>query len=264
MRSLGLCALAVLLGGCPPGYVRDEATISDYSLPSDAAVLAQKAEEKFQEGDRIAMTDALVILKKLVSLDPGKYESLWRAARAAFWVADLSPDEKNRRAKFAHAGIDYAKRAIAANPKGVEGHYYLALTLGYLASTKSFGAVGLVPDVAKSAKVAAELDEKYEHCGPRRLLAGVYTRAPGWPASIGDVDEGLTHAKRSVELCPDFPPNHFFYAEALIANGRIEEAQQEIDKAEALPPPTESPWSKHADRWQNDLRDLKQKLQDKH
>ena len=54
-----------------------------------------------------------------------------------------------------------------------------------------------------------------QRAGPDRVLALVYLRAPGWPSGPGDADLGLDHARRAVEIDPEYPPNRLALAEAL-------------------------------------------------
>jgi hypothetical protein len=51
-------------------------------------------------------------------------DAAWKASRAAYWIADLSPKRADKLEYF-QKGMDCAKAAIATDPNSVEGHYWL-------------------------------------------------------------------------------------------------------------------------------------------
>jgi tetratricopeptide (TPR) repeat protein len=239
-----LCLLAlVAAAGChevrPP---ESAATIKASELPADVPALARRAEELFQPADPVSLENTLVVCDRILQLDPRNYDAAWQWARSAFWLADAAGSKKDRRAWFAGKGAEHAARAIAIDTARVEGHYYRGLDLGYLARTRTFGAVELVTPIFKEAQAAVAADEKYDHAGPLRLLGGVLINAPGWPASVGDPDEGADRLARAVALAPDYPLNHLYYGEALIKVGKLAEAEEQLLEAQRLVAVPEHAW----------------------
>jgi tetratricopeptide (TPR) repeat protein len=263
-----LLVLAALFGAaCRPLPVRSAATIRAQDLPADPQALMMQAEEYVAQGDRISLENALVVLEKYRRLEPQSIEPLWRTSLVAFLLADASGAERKRRAYFADLGERQARAAIALAPNRVEGHYYLAVNMGYTAQSKSFirrlGALDLVPEIEKEGKIALMLDPRFDHAGPHRLLGALYLRAPGWPASIGDPEEALMHLMKAVEIDSNYPENHLYYAEALVANNRLDEAEREVNKVLMLDAEAQKTWAQRLPRWQIEADALKKRIRNR-
>lgn len=248
VRSLG-AALALsalgLLAGCPkPPPPESAATVNLGQLPDTLEGLHQLAEKLYDPRDPVALENVLAVCERAFELDAKDFTCGWQGARAAFWLADAAGSDKNRRAWFSDKGDKMAQRAIAAQPDRVEGHYYRALDLGYLAKTKTLGALDLVDIIYKEAQKAVKLDPSYDHAGPLRLLGAVLLSAPGWPASVGDPEEAEEQLKKAVDQAPGYPLNHLYYGEALLANDKAEEAIKQLDQASAQVSQPEYEWMK--------------------
>lgn len=241
-----LLALGLLsLGACRPLVAPvSGATVRAGDLPADPAALATRLESLFDPRDPVALENSLVVADRLLELDPKSYAAAWQAARSCFWLADAAEgdEKKDRRAWFADRGAKYAERAIAINDKGVEGQYYRGLDLGYLARTRTVGALELVKDIHKAALAAVAADEKYDHAGPLRLLGGVLISAPGWPTSVGDPDDGAEQLAKAVALDPGYPLNQLYYGEALLKTDKPMDAERALLEAERLAQVPEYAW----------------------
>jgi tetratricopeptide (TPR) repeat protein len=223
-----LLAAAMALAGCPTPPPKSAATVRAEDLPADPNQLAAMRDELYRKGDPVSLENALVVADRALALQPNDYAAAWQGARAAFRLADMAEHDKGRRAYFGRRAADYGAHAAAVRPNAVEGPYYQALGLGYVASTKTLGALEIVPEIAKAARTAIQLDEKYDHCGPQRLLGALLLKAPGWPTSIGDPDEAMDRLSRAVQLCGDYPANRLYYGEALLAVDRPCDAANEF------------------------------------
>jgi tetratricopeptide (TPR) repeat protein len=151
-------------------------------------------------------------------------------ARESALRAEASADEDVQR-QAAQRGIAAAERALAIAPERVEPHYYLAVNLGLLARVEPMRALSLVKRLEGEAKLAAAIDERFEHAGPLRALGSVYARAPGWPVSVGDPDRAVQLLERAVAMAPDFAINHLMLGEAYFAAERLTDAEREIRQA---------------------------------
>jgi tetratricopeptide (TPR) repeat protein len=243
--------LALVVGGCPaalPPNLR-EATIKPGDLPGSIEEILKYAEDESHKETAAAEENVIVAVDHGLSKDPRNYELLWRGARASAWITEEFTDG-GRRASYAQKGIDYAKRAVEVDPKRVEAYYYLGINLGQSATTKTVGAYTMVPKVVKAAQAAMKIDERFDHAGPARLIGTVYAKAPPWPASIGDIDEGIKYLARAVELAPDYPQNHLHYGDALVSDSKLNEAEREykIVLDAKVPPELEH----RAERWKRD------------
>jgi len=235
----------VLAGGCHQIRApRSAATLNVRDLPADLDALAALAASSFHPEDPVALENVMTICDRMLEIDPRSFVAAWQWARAAFWLADAAGDDHDRRAWFSERGARRAELAITISPGRVEGHYYRGVDLGYLARTRSLGAVELVQPMYREALAAIAVDERFDHAGPLRLLGGVLINAPGWPASVGDSDEGAERLARAVELAPEFPLNHLYYGEALLKVGKPADARTRLLEARRLLAGPEYSWMK--------------------
>ena len=158
---------------------------------------------------------------------PDTYEAQWTVAKGLAETAEERPEMRARAAKI---GIAHAQRARELKPDGVEGHYYYALNVGWLADADRSYGLDAVGEMEKALKRAIELDEKYDHAGPLRTLGILHLRTPGPPVSIGSPRKGLRLLQRAVEAFPEYPENYLYLAEALRDTGKTEEARVALDK----------------------------------
>jgi hypothetical protein len=264
VKQVLLAATILFLAGCPRPLppVLNAATVKAAELPEDREELLKYADEEMSKDSVIGAENSLVALEKAIGPHAltviGKdYDALWRAARACAWVAEDLTDNKTRD-QFAYHGVDYAKAAIALEPKRVEGHYYLGINTGLSASTRGLTAYPMVPRVRDEALAAAKADEKFDHAGPLRLLGGVYAKAPGWPASIGDPDKGVQYMEKAVKLAPEYPENHLLYGDALLAAEKSVDAAREYKQV--MEAPNQPEYGHRLLRWKRDACTALQKL----
>jgi tetratricopeptide (TPR) repeat protein len=226
--------------------------VKSSELPDQVDKLAAYAEEELKKQTPESAMNALVAVDKGLAIDPRSYDLNFRGAQAAAWLTEEFT-EKHRRADVAKKGIDYATHAVEVDGGRVEGHYYLGINIGQEATTKTVGGYPLVPKVIKQAEAAVKIDERYDHAGPLRLLGSVYAKAPPWPASVGDVDEGLKYLSRAVQLAGDDPQNHLLYADALLSDGQLDKAENEYKKVLEVQPGTE--WGHRLPTWRKEAQD---------
>jgi tetratricopeptide (TPR) repeat protein len=109
-------------------------------LAASSVVRAQGAEEQIRAGDRAYdakdLTTALDLYGKAIAAEPKNYEALWKAARTSVDLGLPASTAAQRNALFS-SGEQYARRAVAANPGDVEGHFVLAWVLGRTALSQS-------------------------------------------------------------------------------------------------------------------------------
>ncbi len=125
---------------------------------------AQSAAEHIMLGDRShAAMNAPAALKhyeEAIQADPSSYQALWKATREAVDVSEFNENEDRRNELYSEAE-SYARRAVAANPGGVEGHMHLARALGLKAlSLGKREQVKYAGDVRTEALAALKIDPK--------------------------------------------------------------------------------------------------------
>jgi hypothetical protein len=97
------------------------------------AVRAQDAASVIQlaERDRAALNavGALGRYEAAFRTLPTNYDLLWRASREAVDLGEAA-SEAATRTEYNTKAEGYARRAVAANPNGADGHFMLAVALG--------------------------------------------------------------------------------------------------------------------------------------
>jgi tetratricopeptide (TPR) repeat protein len=183
----------------------------------------------------------------------GGGDARWRVARSLYFLT-LTASSADDAAHLA----DRCMGLEVEDEDPAEAHFYLALCMGARALARNMEGLSLIPKMVEQAELAAEKNPKVAHAGPHRLLGGIYLRAPAWPLSVGDLDEALEHLEKARDLGPRWAENHLMLAEALIEDGRKDEARTAFDRARSLLREPESEgWR---DLWRRDIDALAPKL----
>ncbi|MFZ0592084.1 MAG: winged helix-turn-helix domain-containing protein [Bryobacteraceae bacterium] len=138
----------------------------------------------------------------------------WHAARQ--W----SPDAVAK-------GLNYARRAITANPACAEAYavlayIYLYAGFGFLPGQDAF------PRAKAAASTALRLDPR---CGPAHAVLGMLRLAQD-----RDLNGAEQSCKTSIELAPNSMAGHFAYSHVLLIRGRFREALDEALLAMEIDP----------------------------
>lgn len=178
-------------------------------------------------------------------------------ARCAYFVLE-GATQRQFRADVARVGKAAAWVAGADQDQPVAAYYFGAFW-GQLIRRQGLSALGDLPELERVFLRAAEHPET-EYGGPLRALGMLYLKAPAWPRSLGDLELALEYLQSGVEQSPDFPMNHICYAEALIEDGSINQAQHQLDLAVQL---LESgAFGSLDERWAEDVARLRRRIQE--
>ena len=176
---------------------------------------------------------------------------------AAAIEADAKSSDHESPAKVREALADeaqrYAQACLAHEPQNVACLYGYAVALGLQARAHPTRAGELLNTMLDALGRAETVDANYDEAGPARVRALVLIRAPGWPLGPGDVEAGVSAARRAVALRPLYPPNLLALAEALNkaadSSGAQESYTRARDAALALPVAADrDEWLREADR----------------
>ncbi len=166
--------------------------------------------------------------------EPRNTEAAWQFARTCFDLADFATN-KAQRATIARQGIAAGRQAAALEPKSAPAHYYIAMDMGQLARTKTFGALRLVRLMRTQFEKARSLDEHFDYAGPDRNLGLLYREAPSF-LSIGSSTKARRHLERAVALAPVYPENRLDFIDSLLKWGKRQEARRQLRLLEATWP----------------------------
>jgi len=225
-RALILLLLLILpAAGCVSSH-QPPAVVEPGLPPGGIPELLVLAEASFDPcGPAEAVNRSLAAADAALEREPGHPQASLHAARAAAWLLEFDGglDQPARR-DLAGRGVGYAETLLAADGEAVEAVFLAGALLGLQLETAR------VPGPVKLRKVhdrfrrAVEIDASHDHGAPLRALGTLLVKAPAWPAGPGDVDEGIELLEQAVTAHPDHPANHFFLGEALLAEGRRDEA----------------------------------------
>ena len=87
----------------------------------------------------------------------------------------------------------------------------------------------MVPLIIEEMEHSLKVNPSYEQAGAHRVLGRIYYCCPGWPLSVGNINDSLEHLSTAVSLAPDNSTNHLYLAETLLKLGKKEEARQELE-----------------------------------
>jgi tetratricopeptide (TPR) repeat protein len=208
-----------------------------------AAPAADDVRRLIQEGDALyakRFTDqqawkALAQYQKALYLDSGNFETLWRAARVVFWIANGTEDKKIDRL-LGQQGYHYATLAIKAQPLRVEGHYFAALCIGEYGNAISIPLAILQRidgKLIKHTREALRIDHGYDDGAPHRIL-GVYYHVIPWPKR--DNQKAVAQLLRALRHGADNPWTRYYLALVLGNLQRKHEGRTHLDYCLNLDP----------------------------
>jgi tetratricopeptide (TPR) repeat protein len=234
MRAIG-CVLGLLLGAVPAA--------------------AQSAVDHVANGRALAdarePAAALREFQAALRRDTMQYEANWRAAIAAVDVGKQTPDSAKSRARDSLYALaeTYAKRAVAANMMGPDGHFALAAAIGRASLTLgNKERVKRAREIRTEALKALELDPKHdgaynvlgqwnaeimrlsgvERFFAKNFLGGDYFSKASWK-------DAIAYMSKAVQLRPDFLYHRLELAEIYIDQKRFAEAREQLQIIPSLP-----------------------------
>ena len=170
-----------------------------------------------------------------VAAAPASYETLWRAARETFAESDQPHRSEDERSRLGAAAYDLATRAIAANPRGVEGHYWAALGIGRHAETMGVLralAQGIEGKFTRPLERAAALDVRYDH-GNVPVVWAAYHLALPWPKR--DRKKAAEELRSALEINPANLRARLYQARLAVDEGRPSDARELLGVIAAAP-----------------------------
>jgi tetratricopeptide (TPR) repeat protein len=232
------CALALLLsvGRVPLAAAQ---SVADHVAMGVAAVEAHD------------LRTGLAHYKAGLALDPADYDANWRAAFALLDEGELIPDSvrgSERDSLYARAEV-LARRAVAADSMGSEGHFAVAATVGRAALTmgrkERIRRAKIVREEAlRTLALDPAHDGAYHVLGrwnaeimrlsgfsrffaKRFLGAGIFGQA-SWERAIGNL-------QKAVELDPGRIHHRLELARVYADRKRYQEARDQLERISSLP-----------------------------
>jgi tetratricopeptide (TPR) repeat protein len=167
---------------------------------------------------------------RLLHDDCNRADTLILLSQSCWTLGELV--EFEQRLDYYQKGENYAKLLIRENPGLGEGYYWKALNLCGVAKVGGAGrALRLLPEIVETMEKAAAIDPTIDQAGPHRVLGRIFSEAPAWPMSMGDINKSLYHLTLAVQIAPDNTTNHLYLAETLL---RLEKKKQALSELERV------------------------------
>jgi tetratricopeptide (TPR) repeat protein len=238
------------------------------------AVDSTRVNQLIAEGDNFSEKTfenqkALDKYNEALSLSPNDYEILWRLSRTYVDIGEHLPNntdaEKDKQLEFYEKSVDFAQKAIAANPNGAMGYTRKAIANGRIALFKGpFKAPGLVKQTKADCEKAISLNplEATAYYVLGRAHAKVMER-PGfvrWAAGLGwaNIDDAIKNYEKSIELRPNFIMYRLDCARAYVEKDEYGKAREHLMKIASLPKEDEDD-----DVFRKEALELLNKIKDK-
>lgn len=162
-----------------------------------------------------------------LAADRRDFDAAWKAARARAWIGERGARDV-RKGQY-ERGMSAARRAIALDPARPEGHFWLAVNMGAMASASPIRA-GLkyrVP-IRESLETAIRLDPGYNRGAAHCALGKYYLQVPWLFGGSKSKAEALLRSCLAVDAGSAM--GHYFLAQTLVARSRPDEARHELGK----------------------------------
>jgi tetratricopeptide (TPR) repeat protein len=188
--------------------------------------------------DRAAIDQAIAKLQQEGATKP---DANYRLALANSYAAEIAIEQRDKRKAehYAEAGIDAAKKAVAASPNVSEYHRLLGELCGQvIPASPLLGAMKYGQCARDEVNKAIELDPKSPLNYVSRGVGNYYL-----PAQFGGgVDLALKDFDKAIALNPNLTEAYLWKGIALRKAGRNAEARVALEKAIQLSP--ERSWAK--------------------
>ncbi|MCX6122956.1 MAG: hypothetical protein NTX44_15195 [Ignavibacteriales bacterium] len=212
---------------------------------------------------------ALEKYNEALSLSPNDYEILWRLSRTYVDIGEhlsgKTDAEKQKQLEFYEKSLDYAKKAIAANPQGAMGYTREAIANGRIALFRGvFESLSLVKQTRADCEKAISLDvtepAAYYVLGRTNAKLCEKPKFVRWPLGIGwaNMDDAIKNYEKSIELRPNFIMYRLDCARAYVEMDEYGKARGHLIKIATLPKEDEDD-----DVFRKEALELIEKIKDK-
>jgi hypothetical protein len=173
------------------------------------------------------------------ALAPGEIAAALAEAESECSLADVAErdDDVEAHVERALAALrPWLEARASSEPAALVGalEYTEAEALGLRARLRGAGAAAMLKTIYAHAKAAADLDPGYLNGAPRRLLAILLVKAPGWPQGPGDFDAGTRMLEEYVLAYPQVPEGFVHLADAYLDGHRVHDAEVALARARPL------------------------------
>ncbi|MFQ5779858.1 MAG: tetratricopeptide repeat protein [Nitrospiria bacterium] len=178
---------------------------------------------------------AIIFYKKIIEIDPGNHEVHWRLSRSYKWRGDRAASPKEKLAAY-KAAVDCAKKAIALDPEGINGHLMLGMSYGLIGQTQGLWAsLGVVSPIKKEMRIVLVKDPQNEIA---HLILGIlYRKLP--TLFGGSLQKSIKALNQAVRANPHRTTPYLELARSYLEKGEREAARRSLERLLAIARPTD-------------------------
>jgi tetratricopeptide (TPR) repeat protein len=214
----------------------------------------QKALDKFLEADK---------------LSPNNVQILWRISRSYVDIGEHLPantdEEKEKQLDTYQKALEYANKAVAADPENSMAYCRRAIATGRVALFKGvFSVGGLVNSTRDDCQKAIELDSTnaaaYYVLGRAHAKLVEKPKIIRWPLGLGwgNVEDAIRNYEKAIALRPNFIMYRLDAARAFVEDDDYAKAREQLKMIPTLPTEDEDD-----DQFRKDAATLLDQIRDK-
>jgi hypothetical protein len=189
---------------------------------------------------------ALDTYQAALALDTTNYEVLWRISRAYIDIGEHLPAktdlEKDKQLQTYEKALQFANKAVAADPNGSMGYARRAIANGRIALFKGvWESLDLVKKTRADCEKAIALDPNnasaYYVLGRTHMKVSEKPKIIRWPLGLGwaNLDDAVKNYEKAIALRPDFIMYRLDCARAYIELEEYDKARAHLDTIKTLP-----------------------------
>lgn len=164
------------------------------------------------------------------------YDIYWQLSAIYYFHGDYYINDRTLKKAFFTQSKDYGLKAVALNPKGVDGHYWLAIAYAKWAESNGIlDSLFYADDIVNELTEAINLNPSFLWGLAYAVRAKAYSLAPGWPLSVGNKEYSYRDIQKALEIGPHYRLNMQIYADILRNDGKWKDAVIVMEKALAMP-----------------------------
>lgn len=221
------------------------------ATPLAAQTVADHVRLGVQAVDQRDLQAARQHFAEALAMDSMDYEANWRGSDNLVDIGKETPDtvESPTRDSLYRVAESWARRAVAADPNGADGHFALAQAVGRASLTMGKrDRVRRAAEIRSEALRAIELDPKHDGAyhvlgrwnaeimrlsGIQRFFAksflgGAVFNQASWA-------NAFQYMEKAVSLRPDYIYHHLDLAEMYVDQERYADARTQLQQVESLP-----------------------------
>lgn len=164
--------------------------------------------------------------EEALKANPNDFELNWRCARSHRWYAELAKRQKLEGwkdicAEHGKKGMNFAQKAIDADPNKPNGYYWYGVNVGIYSDGVSILTAlkeGLKDKTQQSFEKVYQMDKTHEECGSILALGRFWFVLP-WPLSDKDLSLKYLREYQKTEWFTKKPEGPIYLSELLISLG---------------------------------------------